>query len=161
MCASEPHHRGRVVLELQSAGLGHGLRRIRDASVGASLKMVMRLRLLPEHPFQKLLRGFSDRAALAVRMVHHGNRNVLGDIAAPAFGSVEGNNPQRARILAAQDVFFDGRLICFRFVSFDTSHSTDTPIADKGGRGRIVRFVPIADIPPFIRSARRHVRSRC
>jgi hypothetical protein len=32
------------------------------------------------------------------------------------------------------------------------------PKADIRGCGRIVRFVPIADIPPFIRSRRRRAR---
>ena len=88
-------------------------------SVGASLKMVMRLRRLPECPSQNLLRGFSDRAVFAVPTVEHSNGNVLGDIAAPAFAGVEGDHPQRMRILAAQDVLDDGRFICFRLVSFD------------------------------------------
>ena len=36
-------------------------------SVGASLKMVMRLERLPEHPLQKLLRDFSNRAVFPPR----------------------------------------------------------------------------------------------
>src|SRR5512143_43487 len=90
-------------------------------SVGASLKMVMRLRRLPEHPLQKLLRDLSDRALFAAHTVHHSNGNVLGDISRPAFGGVKRDHPQRMRILTAQDVVDDGRFVRRGFVSFDIS----------------------------------------
>jgi hypothetical protein len=56
-----------------------------------SSSLVAHGRIHPERPLQKLLRDFPDCAAFAAGTVHHSNGNVLGDIAAPAFGGVEGD----------------------------------------------------------------------
>ena len=46
-------------------------------------------------------------------------RNVFGHIAPPALSCVDGDHPQWRRILAAQDIVDDGRLIRFVLVGFD------------------------------------------
>ena len=54
-----------------------------------------------ERPLQKLLCGPRDWAAFTLCFAQRGTRNVLGDIARPAFDGIEGNHPEWLRILTA------------------------------------------------------------
>ena len=46
---------------------------------------------------------------------------IKSQVSRPAFGGIESYHPQRTRVLAAEDVFDDGRFVSFRFVGFAIS----------------------------------------
>jgi hypothetical protein len=73
----------------------------------------------PEYPLQKLLCGFSDRAIFATRVVEYGTGHLLGDVTRPAFGGIEGNHPQRMRVLPIENIFDDGGFVSFGLAGLD------------------------------------------
>ena len=70
-------------------------------SLSAKLRLVVHGHIHSERPLQKLLCGLPDWSAFTLCLAQRGTRNVLGDITRPAFGGIEGNHPQRMRILTA------------------------------------------------------------
>ena len=63
--------------------------------------------------------GFSNRAIFATRVVEYGTGHLLGDVTRPAFGGIEGNHPQRMRVLPIENIFDDGGFVSFGLAGLD------------------------------------------
>ena len=72
-----------------------------------------------------------------LRLAQYGLRNVLCHVTRPAFGGVEGDHPNRMRVLPTEYIFNDGCFISVGLVGFDISAAQRPEVIQNNMNGDI------------------------